>query len=233
MENKTEVVTRGKTPSELIEFALLNKGNLVELEKLLEIQIKYEANEARKSYHVAMSAFKAAPIEINKDKEVAYGNTKYKHATLANVVRTINNELSKHGLSASWVTNQKEKEVSVTCKITHVLGHSEETTLTGPLDTSGSKNAIQSVGSTITYLQRYTLLSLTGLATSEQDDDGNAATHLINEWQIGDLRDLLKKEGKTEAKLLEYMGVEKMEMIKAADYKKAENAIKSAKKKEA
>ena len=50
-------------------------------------------------------------------------------------------------------------------------------------DDSGGKNPIQSIGSTITYLERYTILALTGLATKEQDDDGKSA----NQTQQPDL----------------------------------------------
>jgi hypothetical protein len=47
--------------------------------------------------------------------------------------------------------------------------------MTGPLDDSGNKNKIQQAGSTVTYLQRYTLLAVTGLSTQDQDDDGQGA----------------------------------------------------------
>ncbi|MNL48938.1 ERF superfamily protein [compost metagenome] len=52
-------------------------------------------------------------------------------------------------------------------------------------DNSGKKNAIQQVASTITYLQRYTLLAATGVATKGQDDDARGAnldTDLLAEW---------------------------------------------------
>jgi len=52
------------------------------------------------------------------------------------------------------------------------MGHSESVTLQSATDDSGKKNNIQALGSAITYLQRYTLLSITGLATEDQDDDG-------------------------------------------------------------
>ena len=45
----------------------------------------------------------------------------------------------------------------------------------GTPDNSGSKNSIQAIGSTTTYLQRYTLFSILGLAAGE-DDDGSAAS---------------------------------------------------------
>ena len=142
---------------------------------LLDAQLKYEANEARKAYAVAMAAFKENPPKIIKDRTVGYNKVSYSHASLANVTSCINKALSEHGLSASWVTSQVNGSVNVACKITHILGHSEETSLSAAPDTSGSKNAIQAIGSTVTYLQRYTLLALTGLATYDQDDDGKGS----------------------------------------------------------
>lgn len=174
-----------KTEIQKVESPLTAAANLIEqsdgkidvdkLAKLLEVQKDWEAMEAKKAYVQAMSNFKANPPEITKDQKVSYGNTKYNHASLANVTSCINKALSEHGLTASWVTEQVEKDVKVTCKITHVLGHSEETSLAAPPDDSGKKNYIQAIGSTVTYLQRYTILALTGLATYEADDDGQGA----------------------------------------------------------
>jgi len=145
------------------------------LGKLLEMQERWDATQAKKAYVVAMAEFKEKPPEILKDQTVKYKDVKYNHASLHNVTACTNKALSEHGLTASWVTSQDNGSVKVTCKITHVQGHSEETCLSAPPDATGSKNVIQAIGSTVTYLQRYTLLALTGLATQEQDDDGNGA----------------------------------------------------------
>ena len=179
MENeiqKTEPVSPLATAAQLCQT---NEGmDVGKLKELLELQERWEATQAKKAYMEAMTAFKATPPEILKDRHVNYqtskGITDYNHASLANVTSTINLELSKHGLTASWITSQDNGSVKVTCKITHVQGHSEITCLSAAPDATGSKNAIQSIGSTVTYLQRYTLLALTGLATHDQDDDGNA-----------------------------------------------------------
>ncbi|WP_080398455.1 ERF family protein [Burkholderia pseudomallei] len=52
------------------------------------------------------------------------------------------------------------------------MGHSKMVTMSGAPDNSGKKNAIQQAASTITYLQRYTLLAATGMSTKDDDDDG-------------------------------------------------------------
>ena len=140
--------------------------------KMLEYQERFEKNEARKAYHVAMAAFHLEAPKIIKTKQ----GHNCKHADLAaDLVAVVAPKLSANGLSHSWVTKTEGDKITVTCKITHVLGHSEETTLSAGPDTSGSKNSIQAVGSTITYLQRYTLKAALGLAEADQDDDGAGA----------------------------------------------------------
>ena len=174
---ETSIQQVNKSPLAMASEFIQKDSNvdIDKLAKLLDIQERWEANEAKKAYVEAMARFKADPPKIFKDRHVKYNATEYCHASLENVTRTINEALSTHGLTASWTTSQNEKTVTVTCKITHIFGHSEQTSLTSIHDSSGSKNPIQALGSAISYLQRYTLLSLTGLATEEMDDDGKAA----------------------------------------------------------
>ena len=237
MENAIEI----RQPASLIEMALARGADekaLEKLEKVLELQERWEANEAKKAYHDAMAKFKANPPDIEKDKTVSYdvqgkGTTTYNHSTLANVTNKINRALSEYGLSAAWTTSQ-ETGIKVTCTITHRLGHSESTSLVAASDTSGSKNAIQAIGSTITYLERYTILALTGLATRESDDDGNGSgvVEYITEKQLSELTDMLNNiEGGTEKEYLRLMKFKSMAEIPAKDFERAKQALIVAKKK--
>jgi hypothetical protein len=224
MEN--ELIKKDSSPASMIRMAVEGKADLTQLRELLSLQKEWEANEAKKAYHLAMSEFKANAPKIDKDRTVAYGNTKYNHASLYNVVDKISAELSKHGLSASWSTKQNGT-IAVTCKITHIKGHSEETTITAPSDTSGAKNAIQAIGSTLTYLQRYSLLSLTGLATFDSDDDAQSVTEYISETEQQTLQDKIVASGASVKKFLEYMKVDDLSMIKKEEYKKGIVAIEN------
>jgi hypothetical protein len=176
MDNQLQI-TKNSPLSIASEF-IKNDSNvdIDKLSKLLDIQERWEKNEAKKAYVEAMAAFKLNPPVIEKDRHVKFqtqkGVTEYKHASLQNVTSTINEALSKHGLTASWSTKQNDSTVTVSCRITHIFGHSEETSLTSGHDNSGNKNPIQALASAISYLERYTLLALTGLATEEMDDDG-------------------------------------------------------------
>lgn len=168
------------SPPAVIARMLQSGMALAEMKGMLELQERWEANEARKAFAAAMAAFKANPPTIEKDKSVGYENkdgsfTGYRHASIGNVVGTIVAGLAAQGLTHRWSIDQAD-QITVTCTVTHERGHSESVTMRASRDDSGKKNPIQQVASTITYLQRYTLLAATGLATNDQpDDDGRDA----------------------------------------------------------
>jgi hypothetical protein len=91
---------------------------------------------------------------------------------LSDVTDAIGPALARHQLSYEWDIHQASNAITVDCILTHVQGHSKKVTLTAAPDNSGMKNAIQQVASTTTYLQRYTLLAITGMSTKGMDDDG-------------------------------------------------------------
>jgi hypothetical protein len=155
-------------------IAALNAGMTIEsLRGIMDLQKEWEALEARKAYVSDMAAFKLNPPEIYKTKLVAFSGTEYMHATIGDVAKAIVDALARHGFSHSWETKQADGMITVFCKITHRMGHSESTSLQSPPDISGKKNSIQAIASAQSYLQRYTLLAACGLATMDlPDDDG-------------------------------------------------------------
>lgn len=165
------------TPGDLLRLAVQSGADIGMLERLLDLQQRFEEREAAKAFVADMSAFKREPIEIYKRKGVGYRTKEgdfvgYKHAQLSDVTDAIAPAMARHGLSFGWDVQQSGNLITVTCVVTHRLGHSKSVTMTGAPDTSGKKNAIQQVASTVTYLQRYTLLAVTGMSTKDEDDDG-------------------------------------------------------------
>jgi hypothetical protein len=175
------------TPMSLIQRAQESNASIEQMQQLFELQIRYEENEARKAYHRAVAAFKSESITIVKDKAVGYTNkdgsfTGYKHASIGNVVQTLIPAMANHGLSHCWDVHQDSGQITVTCKLSHELGHSTSVSMSAGKDDSGKKNMIQQVASTVTYLQRYTFLSITGFATRDQeDDDGRGGKDPVKE----------------------------------------------------
>ena len=230
MEEKKLVINQ-ESPNELISLAI-NKGlDLEKLEKLLNLKERYEANEAKKAFVRAMTAFKSESPKVTKDKNNKQYNSKY--TSLSNLVNTVNPVLSKHGLSASWDIEQNGI-IKVTCRITHESWHSETASASAPADVSGAKNAIQQIKSTITYLKAVTFESICGLASSEAnlDDDGvAAATEFINDKELSMVRDCLAELELKEKGLIDYLKIESLEKMPKADYKKALAAIEAKRKK--
>lgn len=204
------------TPSHMLQMAVEQGADLDKLEKLMDLQERWERGEARKAFVASMNRFKENPPKLTKNKTVDYtsskGRTTYNHASLDHICDTIGKALSDVGISYAWKTNQQENGlVRVTCILTHEAGHSEETALQAAPDTSGGKNSIQAVGSTVTYLQRYTLLAATGMATEDQDDDGTGAgpepakTLADDRKKLNEIVDLVNETGADEKKLLRFV----------------------------
>lgn len=226
---ETSLQLQDSSPAGMMIAAMSKGMDLDKLERFMSLQNQWEEQEAKKAYTAAMAAFKRNPPKIEKDRHVRFetqkGTTEYKHASLANVTEKINGALGEHGLSAAWVMVQENDKITVTCTITHKMGHSEETSLTASPDISGTKNAIQAIGSTISYLQRYTILALTGLATGDMDTDGKTVEY-ISDKQVSILTDLINDTGADEAKFLAYMDIESMAKITTEQYSKAVAALR-------
>lgn len=164
-----------QTPDRLLELAVNKGADVNALEKLLDLRERFEREEARKAYFAAKARFQALAPTIKKDKEADTGRFKYAYATLSGIATQIREALESCGLSYRWNIDDKGDDISVTCILSHESGHSEHNSMTAPADDSGAKNAIQQRGSTVTYLQRYTLIGVLGLSSANDDDDGRSA----------------------------------------------------------
>ena len=191
------------TPSHLLAMAVEQGADLDKLTKLMDLQERWEASEARKAFTVAMAGFKSEPVEILKKKNVSFSGTSYNHAELSDITDAIGPALSRHSLSYRWdVRQDASNTITVDCILTHIAGHSERVTMTAPPDDSGKKNKIQQIASSTTYLQRYTLLAVTGMSTKGMDDDGREAESggdfdVMADWKsaFADAKDAQELEG--------------------------------------
>jgi len=138
----------------------------------MDLQERWQANQARKLFFEAFTNFQAQCPDLRKTKEVAFNQTKYSYAPLSDITRQISKVLKANELSYRWEIEDNQTEIKVTCLVSHIEGHTEKTTMTANPDTSGAKNAIQARGSAIEYLKRYTLIGALGISTADSDIDG-------------------------------------------------------------
>jgi hypothetical protein len=169
-----QTIAKTPTPALLLQMAVQQGADLDKLERLMALQERWEATEARKAFDAAFAAFKSEAVRIIKNRSVTAGPLSgKKYAELFSVVNAVTPFLSANGLSSSWKITKDEKDwIEVTCTIKHSSGHTESVSMGGPPDIGGAKNPIQARASTVSYLQRYTLKAITGLSEQDDDDDG-------------------------------------------------------------
>lgn len=181
-ERNVDLQSVEMNPNKLLEKAVEGDAGVEVMERLLDLQERWEKRQAKKAYDKAMSEARKDLPTIEKTRD----GHNYKYESLTDVVERIQGVMSEHGLSFRWKTESDKETVKVTCIISHELGHSEETGLTGDLDETGSKNKIQALGSAVSYLQRYTLKAAVGIAAGEDTDADidveESPAEDINDW---------------------------------------------------
>lgn len=178
--NSSSKVMTKKETSEIssvdnfISQAIESKASVETLERLFTLHKDVKAEKAKESFTYALTRFQKACPVIEKKKKVFNkdGRTlRYKYAPIDSVVEQIKNPLSDNELSYTWDVVKKENNMSVTCKLTHVLGHSETSTFEIPIVESQFMSSPQSYATAQSYAKRYTLLNALGIATAEEDTD--------------------------------------------------------------
>jgi hypothetical protein len=171
----------GSLPATLLEKAITSGASIEVIGRLMDYQDRFDATQARKAFNIAFARAKAKFPIVRKNRRVGFESkrtgdrTDYAYETLAEIDRTVGQILANEGLFYRWRVTNTEKMVTVTCILSHELGHFEENMNSGPLDLSGNKNPIQAIGSAQTYFERYTLKAALGIA-SEEDDDARATS---------------------------------------------------------
>lgn len=229
-EQKHIIPSGPVTPMAMLQVAVANGFDLARIEQLMELERRWKADKAREAYYEALAAFKAKPVLVTKDKKNTQYNSMY--ASIGNFVNTVNAAMAPHGLNARWTIDQSDK-ITVTCILSHTLGHSESVPMSGPPDTSGSKNPLQQIKSTITYLEISTYQAVTGIVSQDAilDDDGNASGNTITAEQVANLEALITEVAADRAAFLKYCKAETLEGINAKFYKTAVSMLQRKRKK--
>lgn len=219
--------------AQLLGVALERGATVETLERLLALQERFQQQQAQCALNRALLEFKMAAPKIVKSASASIRpGVTYRHAVLSEIVDVLTPALARCGLSFYWQIRQEGGAVVVRCALRHVDGAEIDTEMAGQADTSGQKNAIQAIASTVTYLQRYTLLALTGLAAGEDDDGRGGAEPAITAEQARMLRDRLNDIGPDEeAPFLRWVGVERLEQMPAGRLEEAMAAIERKRRK--
>ena len=225
------------TPMDMIDRAVSNNSGIQVIDKLVSLQERYEANQAKKAYSAAMADAKAEIRPIVKNRKVDFENknkasnsrTNYDYEDLAGIADAIDPVLSKFGLSYRWRSKQDGSKLTIICVISHRDGYSEDAAeLSADNDNSGNKNSIQAVGSTATFLQRYTLKLALGLAAAK-DDDGKTSEPVsyITEDQLNELLMMADRAEADKAKFCNTLNVASFPEIPASQFFRAKSFLQA------
>ena len=130
------------------------------------------------------TALAKAQAEIeNASKTSKNDHFKSRYADLAEVLNTVRPVLAKNSLSFAQFPSLD----GVVASVETILMHSSGEWISGVASAPLSKQDAQGVGSATTYLRRYSLAALAGIA--QEDDDGNGAAQRAAPAKDDDLAD--------------------------------------------
>lgn len=199
-----QIVTTTPTPAQsfmnIVErVATMPDLNMDTLKGLLDMQERIMKRDAESAFNAAMAEMQC---EIPTIAERAKGHGTIKYATLEDISDIVKPIMKVHGFAISFKVEHANNGLSVTGILMHRAGHREETTMLLPIDTSGSKNAVQAVGSSTSYGKRYVMCALLNITTRGEDDDAysaapSATEPMITDIQVRQIQTILTKCSKT------------------------------------
>lgn len=214
--------------TDMIAVALEKGASPDVISKMIDAQERVMQIEARKAFYAALSAVRGECIKVIKNKKNQH--TKNAYADLSAYVDAASPIMAQHGLSHRWNTSTDDNgRITVACIISHFEGHEESTSLSAAPDTGAGRNAVQAIGSTVTYLQRYTFAAMMGLAAT--DDDGQSASETTapppkaTPVQLSKLHAALEAAGKSAEGLCKYLGIMSLLEIDQQQYEAAMRSL--------
>lgn len=161
--------------------------DVAKMERLVELYERITKNEQKAAYASSLVAMKPRLPVIDRRGRITVrakdssGNRTgaitqdTPFARWEDIDEAITPVLSEHGFALTHKTSDMpDGRLRVTAILTHTLGHIEEgASMVLPFDTTGSKNNVQAIGSSLSYGKRYTAIATLNIRTKGEDDDGN------------------------------------------------------------
>lgn len=175
-EPKALAIAEPKQSEILVMFERLATNPAVNpesLKALLDVRERMLDREAKASFDKAFLEMRPELPTLVERKSGGTG----KYTPREDIVIAVTPILHKFGFALShetdWAGDGKVAVVSAI--LTHRDGHQRRSRFMSPADNSGSKNAVQGLGSAIEYGRRYTTCDVLGIVTKGTDDDGRTA----------------------------------------------------------
>lgn len=171
-------------PAALMLQAMQQGASLEQIEKMMDLQERWEKREAEKAFRDDFAGFRGENIIVPKTKHVDRGGGgSFDQAEYHVAANLLSPALSRHGFSFRHdqkfghrrvMTEGVENDIGwvwVTCHLEHRKGHAERLELEGPPGEMKVNTPTQNMQLTASYLKRQSLLAITGTATGGEDDE--------------------------------------------------------------
>lgn len=226
---------------QVIERAASNPNvDIDKMERLFAMRERMIAQSAKRAYLDALAVVQPLlpiidrrgkiTIRDKNDDKIIKQSTPY--ALWEDINEAITPVISAHGFSLSFRTGlTPEGKVTVTGILGHSEGHDEQTTITLPHDSTGSKNAVQAVGSSTSYGKRYAAMALLNITSRGEDDDGKSGGDEgpISAEQAKQIMDLISSTGSDIERFCAYLKTPSVAEIPASRFKDAIDKLNAKK----
>lgn len=211
-------------------MAALEQGEagVAALEKLVELEERVAARNARAEFSRAFAAFRAAlpPIPRRAKGTVRSGRA-VMYADLDVIQEYADPLLKRYGFTYCFTTAPSpDGYLVVTCTLDHEAGHSRTSTFPVPLTNVPQGTPAQNASATHTYGKRLTLSDVLGIQTTS-DLDGAAPDDGLTDEQVATLQEYCDSPKVDAAAFLRYMKVSALADIPAARYDEALRALRA------
>lgn len=185
------------SPLDLLALMVEKGADAANLERMMALAERWQDRQAEAEYQAAMAACQKDMPAVVKDAENSH--TKSRYALVETVVKVAKPVYTSHGFSLSFyqgVTDQPH-HVRIMADVMHSGGHKETKHMDLPIDGIGSQggkssmNAVQGVGSTFTYGQRYLTCKIFNIQLGGEDTDGNWNTGTISEENVAVIQKMI------------------------------------------
>ena len=239
MEQQAELPVFALAEMQPLLQAAIEKGpdGVEALERLVSLHERAQERQAARAFHEAMRQFASEVDPIPKLQRVGKPNRDgstfgYSYAALEDIARVIKEPLQRAGLAYTWDSVVNEGQMTVTCTVRHIEGHSESARFTCPTTASGAMSDQQKNGAALTYARRQSLVQALGLTMCEEDTDAadpEAFEH-ITEEQVATLEDWIDKVEANRKGFLDWLKVDSLADLPKSRYKAAVQALKDKEK---
>lgn len=238
-----QAVSRHEPSINEIAYEIAQRGDLAAVEaveRLFRLQVEKEAIDAKKQYKAAMARLAPLLPIVERNGRVKYESkdpskqgmdrTYGKYEDIDEAIRPL---YSAEGFSVTWKTEEAPSgKIRMLGVCSHSSGHEEVHAIDLPHDSTGGKNAIQAIGSSVLgYGRRMLTVMIFNVRIAGADTDGEDLTPIIPE-KVAFLRRLLEETGTAEKNFLATMvsGVETIELIPEKEYQRLKTALETKKR---